>query len=529
MIEAGRGELFTDYVSDGVWSGQRCFVIGGGPSLRAFNWDLLRGELVIAVNRAGEFCDPAIIFSLDTRFWEHTANCTIAGKPGKERLENFGGYCLWEDTGGNACKRSFGNYVMRLPKTKIEKGNAMPRTMKDGVGHGFNSGFGAVSLALCLGADPIYLLGFDMKGQNGVVSHFHSGYPRKWRQNGKVYSTFIASFNKVAEDCLSRAKIINLNPDSAMECFPRMTWDEAGIETKKRPVVVAYYTKGTGYEKESVTLHRSLHLFGLEHEILGVRNLGSWQKNTQFKSRFIKVMLEKYHGRPVVYIDVDAEIKKYPILWDQWSSGNQPPDIGVYYRDFGDKTGNRKELLSGTVYFGNSNEKSLELVNQWIDINEKHPKTWDQKTLAIAIQGWDGTVKFMPAEYCCIFDLMQNKKWENVENPVVIHYQASRRLKKQVESCEPESMEEYEERKLREHVRLTDTDQIVLNEMLSKTSIDVHDRQKTVKRVIKRLKSPVKPVKMEVTVQDQEKRVPTKEDIKKRRLQNVEPCDWGLE
>jgi len=39
----------------GIWKGRRCFIVGGGTSLKGFDFSQLRGELVIAVNRAMEY------------------------------------------------------------------------------------------------------------------------------------------------------------------------------------------------------------------------------------------------------------------------------------------------------------------------------------------------------------------------------------------------------------------------------------------------------------------------------------------
>ena len=43
--------LFPNTLEDDTWKGRRCFIIGGGPSLRGFDFSSLKGELVIGVNR----------------------------------------------------------------------------------------------------------------------------------------------------------------------------------------------------------------------------------------------------------------------------------------------------------------------------------------------------------------------------------------------------------------------------------------------------------------------------------------------
>jgi hypothetical protein len=188
------------------------------------------------------------------------------------------------------------------------------------------------------------------------------------------------------------------------------------------PVYVAYYTTGTPYEEEAKLLRASLDLFRLEYEIQGVPSLGSWQKNTQFKAFFIQEMLAKYSDRPVVYLDADAIVRAYPILFDEINC-----DIAVHHYD--NKRRNFKELLSGTVYFGTSS-KAREIVEVWIETNRELPEQWDQKNLQLALDRVpDVSFVELPPSYCLIFDLMKD------QGPAVIeHFQASRRFKQIINS-----------------------------------------------------------------------------------------------
>ncbi|KKL05019.1 hypothetical protein LCGC14_2610230, partial [marine sediment metagenome] len=78
----------------------------------------------------------------------------------------------------------------------------LSRSMRDGIAGESNSGFGAVSLAHCLGANPIYLLGFDMKGKSGRQSWWHKGYPSN--QRGDVYKVFINDFKRIVPELEKR-------------------------------------------------------------------------------------------------------------------------------------------------------------------------------------------------------------------------------------------------------------------------------------------------------------------------------------
>ena len=45
-------QFLKDSLPTGSWKGQRCFIIGGGPSLKGFDFKQLKGEKIIAINKA---------------------------------------------------------------------------------------------------------------------------------------------------------------------------------------------------------------------------------------------------------------------------------------------------------------------------------------------------------------------------------------------------------------------------------------------------------------------------------------------
>lgn len=82
-----------------------------------------------------------------------------------------------------------------------ECGTKLSTSMEQGIyvgpiGFDSNSGMGALNLALCLGADPIYFLGFDMiGGADGLQTWHHQPYPRVER--GAVYYDFAKAFEQL--------------------------------------------------------------------------------------------------------------------------------------------------------------------------------------------------------------------------------------------------------------------------------------------------------------------------------------------
>lgn len=175
--------------------------------------------------------------------------------------------------------------------------------------------------------------------------------------------------------------------------------------------LISYYTPN--YQQQAQNLINSLLQHDIPNEVRQIEDLGGWDLNTKFKPHFI---LEHLNNHPyVVWTDADSVVKSYPSLFDTF-------DCDIAFHRF-----KGQELLSGTVYFANT-EKSKEVLNLWIKLNEQHPELWDQRTLELAINKTRGLrLSKLPPEYCCIYDLTR-RAYKKIE-PVIEHYQASRELK----------------------------------------------------------------------------------------------------
>jgi len=202
-----------DVLLDGAWAGRRCFIIGGGPSLVGFDFSQLEGELVIGVNRTFEKFDPSVIFSIDLRLYKWI----MGGKLGSDVREKFlqsAAAKLWLDV----LNYDFDPSITKIPVMDIAPNYSLSPSLKKGLPLFTNSGMGAMNLAICLGANPIYLLGFDLHTQGKFQRWWHDGYPEVQRDN--VYKSFIQEFEFTSLAIQETgAQIINLNPDSALQCF----------------------------------------------------------------------------------------------------------------------------------------------------------------------------------------------------------------------------------------------------------------------------------------------------------------------
>ena len=200
----------------GSWKGQRCFIAGGGPSLKGFDFSRLEGNRVIAINRAFLDCPFAdLMFFMDKRRFYRWVMDGDLGDVTKQAFINFKGHKVF----------LYQNYA--IPDVKYipragQKG--IPVSLEDGIYHGAHSGYGALQIALCLQASPIYLLGYDFKydvDQEGQdVANYHGAYPRN-EPEGSVFS-FMKGLIELSVSLAASghpARIINLNPDSGLRCF----------------------------------------------------------------------------------------------------------------------------------------------------------------------------------------------------------------------------------------------------------------------------------------------------------------------
>jgi hypothetical protein len=199
---------------------------------------------------------------------------------------------------------------------------------------------------------------------------------------------------------------------------------------KSNFIVGCFVTKFTNYEEVWETyLKPSLEKLEIPYELYYTKNTGNWLQNVAEKPKIILEMLNKGLDR-IVFLDADAEIKFYPELFD-----NIPDeyDIAVHYLDrnkwYG-QIGEPFELLSGTLYLRN-NDRVKSLVQEWYEKAIKKNQ-WEQRELGELLkERKDVKIYELPIEYCYIATLPNgHKPIVHVENPIIVHYQVSRKLKR---------------------------------------------------------------------------------------------------
>jgi len=202
-----------------IWKDKECFIIGGGDSLKGFDWNLLKIEYTIGCNTAfqlGVSVCKVCVFG-DKKFF--FGDTTRKHEGYQKQLESFEGMVFTNLT--------------KLLKSGIPYLNTIERgglgLYTDKIGWNQNTGFSAINLALLFGCKTIYLLGFDMKMTNGR----HNWHNNRLDTSGaEVYDNFLRNEKRVQKDWkakFSNQQIINLvKPfplDSKLTVFPCADFD----------------------------------------------------------------------------------------------------------------------------------------------------------------------------------------------------------------------------------------------------------------------------------------------------------------
>ena len=225
------GRKITELFAKDSWLGQPCFITAGGTSLQTFNFSRLQGKFTIGINKAFLNYSPSILYLMDSTFYGEMLDGNF-DEEGRDRT-----FVRWLNCPSHKIfltpmeLKKFGEEVFlvrRKEKAEVNRGN-----LDDGIWGGQNSAVGAISLAISLGASPIYLLGYDMKCE--TKTHYHGGYkdflPDETGKSRLVerdpirFNLKLQEFKKEIEELSPIWKeaginIINLGPDSSLTCFP---------------------------------------------------------------------------------------------------------------------------------------------------------------------------------------------------------------------------------------------------------------------------------------------------------------------
>lgn len=183
------------------WIGERCYILGGGPSLASVDVSSLDGR-IIATNDSFLLRPDADVLYFADPMW-----------------------LVWNHDERGDVVRFCGKYV--ITRTKIERHEldikclehdmSKPLSRDPGKLCGYCSGSNAINLAYLFGVSEIVLLGFDMHG-----GHWHD---RHKKPSKDLYATkFIPAIEKMAIELRSDGvSVLNATKNSALTCFPMIS------------------------------------------------------------------------------------------------------------------------------------------------------------------------------------------------------------------------------------------------------------------------------------------------------------------
>jgi len=198
------------------WQGQAAFIVGGGTSVRNQNLNLLRGRRVIAVNSSYEAVPWAdILYFADKRWmFEHMKRPAFRAFPGRKvTCSNWAG-C---DSNFLRLRRVVPNFDPKF--AKVGPGIALDPCA---VVSNRTSLQGAMNIAVHLGANPLVLLGADMRRADDGGTHHHK--PHIWN-NKPGNESWVPQLEQLALTVAPLQErgieVINTSPISLLPWWPK--------------------------------------------------------------------------------------------------------------------------------------------------------------------------------------------------------------------------------------------------------------------------------------------------------------------
>jgi hypothetical protein len=186
------------------------YLIGGGPSVNQFDLEQLRGKNTIGCNEAfrlgPEICKN-LIFSDNLWFIANIHAIEVEAERGMQ---------VW-----SVCPTTE-NFVLPWlhQMTRVNSGLHRPPAL----GLNGSTGAAAINLAVNLGADRIFLIGYDLGADEQGRTHWHNSYQRptseeSFARHRNGFEYIAKALSKFAPE----VQVINLNPASKLEMFDKYT------------------------------------------------------------------------------------------------------------------------------------------------------------------------------------------------------------------------------------------------------------------------------------------------------------------
>lgn len=208
-----------DLYPNNYWDGKSCVILGGGESInRLSTLSFLLNHKTIAINKSFMLWQTDMVYAMDTRFYHWLMSGTLDKHEAKTIKT------MWNTSSSvkvlldpkDSPVTNFGkeiHFVKRLNDPEVSK------SISSGIHSANNSMFGGLMLAIAMGANPVYLLGCDLKID--MLTHWHKGYPgQEIEELRQRLGSFKRSFEEMAPKIKEAGiEVYNLNSDSDLKCF----------------------------------------------------------------------------------------------------------------------------------------------------------------------------------------------------------------------------------------------------------------------------------------------------------------------
>jgi hypothetical protein len=230
-----------------IHNGQRCFIVGNGPSLTINDLDILKNEITFAFNR--------IYYLFDKTNWRPTYYCSEDDKTifnSFEEINNLNlNYKFFPMNFPRDYNIHFENanyYIFKFGDSKME-----PKFSKDlvrGIYWGNTVAYTAIQIAAYMGIKEIYLIGVDhsfskMLNDKGDIiidktakdyfcEEYNSDKENLYIPNVEISTRAFSAAKRYADK--NNIKIYNATRGGKLEVFERVDFDQLFIENERLSV-----------------------------------------------------------------------------------------------------------------------------------------------------------------------------------------------------------------------------------------------------------------------------------------------------
>lgn len=195
------------------WKDQSAIIVGGGASLKGYDFSKIRDRNVIGVNEAFRLGSHAVKLCLfgDGTWFQRS-------KWDLERYAEHGGKVFAIVPKPYAWKLPWMTFLAR----ETDGTHLLPKC-----GWNHSTGAAAINLAAGLGANRIFLLGYDLCAK-GPRTHWHNQYARVTHSSS--FAHFAKGFNRLATELpkvFPSVSVFNVTDgESKLDAFPRISFEQ---------------------------------------------------------------------------------------------------------------------------------------------------------------------------------------------------------------------------------------------------------------------------------------------------------------